>query len=50
VMCHPGYSDEHLSRWARALPDRECELAGLCDATVRECADAHVELTHYGEL
>ena len=50
VMCHPGYADEHLARWARALPDREQELAGLCDARVRECAAARVELTHYGEL
>jgi len=50
VMCHPGYADAQLARWARALPDREQELAGLCDAGVRECADARVELTHYGEL
>jgi hopanoid biosynthesis associated protein HpnK len=51
VMCHPGYDDEHLRRYARVPPHRERELEGLLDPRVRECAAASgVRLMSYAEL
>jgi hopanoid biosynthesis associated protein HpnK len=51
IMCHPGYSDDHLGEYSSVPPYRELELAGLKDPAVRATVEANaVRLMHYGEL
>lgn len=49
LMCHPGYAPERVR--TRYGPQREVELASLCDPAVREAlAAAGVERCHFGAL
>ena len=50
-MVHPGYADPELAEWDTYREERERELAGLCDAAVRErLAAGDIELLHFGAL
>jgi len=51
IMCHPGYSDEHLGEYSSVPPYRERELEGLKDPAVREMVQANaIRLVNYGDL
>ena len=51
LMVHPGYADPELAEWDTYRAERERELAGLCDAAVRErLAAGDIELLHFGAL
>jgi chitin disaccharide deacetylase len=48
LMCHPGYRPTHVK--TRYGPQREVELASLCDPGVREKLTASgLKLCHFGE-
>lgn len=49
-MTHPGYFDQDLA-YSRYGRQREVELGGLTDATVREAVEARgIRLCHFGDL
>jgi hopanoid biosynthesis associated protein HpnK len=51
IMCHPGYVDDELKRFARIPPHREIELQALLDPAVkRHVADAGVRLCSYRDV
>lgn len=48
LMCHPGYYDEALA-YSRYGPQREVELAALCDPEVRATIERlDIRLRHFG--
>ena len=50
LMCHPGHYDAALA-WSRYGPEREAELAALCDPEVRATIERlDIRLVHFGTL
>jgi hopanoid biosynthesis associated protein HpnK len=51
IMCHPGYIDDEMRRYAGVPPHREIELAALKDARIRADIEAGaIRLSHFGDV
>ncbi len=51
VVCHPGYVDDELKRWAALQASREVELETLKNRRIMDYIETGaVRLTHFGDL